>query len=105
LETTECLLLDLADALPRDAEALGNLLEGLGFLVVEPKAELENERMLASELPPLLHPHMADVWRAEITELRDALTEDRCDPEARQPCATWWRRYGSRRAMACWLLM
>ena len=24
------------------------------------------------------------VWRAEITELRDALTEDRCDPEARQ---------------------
>jgi hypothetical protein len=48
------------------------------------KAELEKQRTLASDVPPLLHPHMADVWRAEIIELRDALTEDRCDPEARQ---------------------
>lgn len=48
------------------------------------KAALEHERTLASQVPPLLHPHMADVWRAEITELRDALTEDRCDPDARQ---------------------
>jgi len=27
---------------------------------------------------------MADVWRAVITELREALTEDRCDVEARR---------------------
>ena len=38
----------------------------------------------ATELPPLLHPNMANLWRAEITELREALTEDRCDPEARE---------------------
>jgi hypothetical protein len=30
-----------------------------------------------------LHPNLADLWRAEITELREALTEDRCDPGAR----------------------
>ena len=48
------------------------------------KVALENECSLVSDVSPLLHPHMADVWRAEITELRDALTEDRCDPEARQ---------------------
>lgn len=32
----------------------------------------------------LSHPQLADVWRTEIMELRDALTEDRCDPEARR---------------------
>jgi hypothetical protein len=48
------------------------------------KAALEAERAAANTLPPLLHPNMAELWRAEITELRDALTEDRSNPEARQ---------------------
>jgi site-specific DNA recombinase len=39
---------------------------------------------LAGTPPPLLHPNMADLWRAEVTELRDALIEDRCNPEARE---------------------
>jgi hypothetical protein len=44
------------------------------------KAALESERTLAaSEVPPLLHANMADRWRAEVTQLRDALAEDRCD--------------------------
>ena len=48
------------------------------------KEELLAQLATAMELPPLLHPNMADLWRAEITELRDALTEDRCDPGARE---------------------
>ena len=38
----------------------------------------------ATELPPLLHPNMANLWRTEITQLRDALTDDSCQPEARE---------------------
>jgi hypothetical protein len=38
----------------------------------------------ATELPPVLHPRMADLWRTEITQLRDALTDDSCQPEARE---------------------
>jgi hypothetical protein len=34
--------------------------------------------------PPLLHPDMATLWREQITELRDALADNRCDPEARE---------------------
>lgn len=48
------------------------------------KAELEAKSALVSANSPLLHPHMADLWREEVTELRQALEEDRCDPEARQ---------------------
>ena len=48
------------------------------------KAELTRNLESADELPPLLHPDIAERWRAEITELRDALVEDRCDPEARE---------------------
>ena len=48
------------------------------------KATLEAERAATNTVPPLLHPNMAELWRAEITELRSALTEDRCDPDARQ---------------------
>jgi site-specific DNA recombinase len=48
------------------------------------KEALLTQLTSAKELPPLLHANMADLWRAEIAELRDALTEDRCDPEARE---------------------
>jgi site-specific DNA recombinase len=48
------------------------------------KEALLEQLTSVKELPPLLHPNMADLWRAEIAELRDALTEDRCDPEARE---------------------
>ena len=50
----------------------------------ERKEALLAQLATATELPPLLHPNLADLWRAEITELRDALTEDRCDPGARE---------------------
>ena len=49
------------------------------------KAALEHERLQrSSDVPPLLHPNMAERWQAEVTELRDALAEDRCDAAARQ---------------------
>ena len=48
------------------------------------KEELIQRIEAANDPPPLLHPNMAERWRAEITELRDALTEDRCDTEARE---------------------
>ena len=48
------------------------------------KAAVQAEDAAASRPPPLLHPNMADLWCTQITELRDALTEDRCDPEARE---------------------
>ena len=52
------------------------------------KATLDTDRTLAGQVPPLLHPNMADRWRAEVTQLRDALAEDRCDAEARQAVRT-----------------
>jgi hypothetical protein len=48
------------------------------------KAELDIEQELVRANPPLLHPNMADRWREQVTELREALEEDRCDAEARQ---------------------
>ena len=48
------------------------------------KVALDSERELVRANPPLLHPHMADQWREQVTELRQALEEDRRDPEARQ---------------------
>jgi hypothetical protein len=48
------------------------------------KTALEAHSAFSTTVPPLLHPNMAECWRAEIRELRAALTEDRCDPEARQ---------------------
>ena len=48
------------------------------------KAELAAEAVAVQTIPPLLHPNLADRWMAEITELREALEEDRCDPEARE---------------------
>jgi site-specific DNA recombinase len=50
----------------------------------ERKEALLAQLAAATELPPLLHPNLADLWRAEIAELRDALTEDRCDLGGRE---------------------
>ena len=48
------------------------------------KLDLLQRIETADELPPLLHRNMADVWRAQVTALRDTLAEDRSDPEARE---------------------
>ena len=33
--------------------------------------------------PPLIHPKMAELWREEVSQLRQALEEDNCDADAR----------------------
>ena len=48
------------------------------------REELKLMLELADDPPPLLHPNMADLWRTEVTELRNALAEDRCDAVARE---------------------
>jgi len=48
------------------------------------REELTRTLQTADSLPPLLHPNMAARWRDEVTHLRDALAEDRCDPDARE---------------------
>jgi site-specific DNA recombinase len=47
-------------------------------------AALDAQSATAVAAPPLLHPNMAERWRVEIAELRAALTDDRCDVEARE---------------------
>ena len=56
------------------------------------KEALLAQLVTATELPPLLHPNMADLWRNEVTELREALTEDRCDPEALEAVRKIWSK-------------
>jgi site-specific DNA recombinase len=48
------------------------------------KVVLRSEQEQMHENPPLLHPSLADRWRQEVTELRQALEDDHCDPEARE---------------------
>jgi site-specific DNA recombinase len=48
------------------------------------KLDLLQRIETTNDPPPLLHPNMANLWREQITELRDALAEDRCNPEARE---------------------
>jgi site-specific DNA recombinase len=43
-----------------------------------------NARPTADASVPLLHANMADLWHRQITALRDALIEDRCNPEERE---------------------
>jgi hypothetical protein len=47
------------------------------------KNDLMTNQAVQARVPPLLHPAMADVWRRQVTQLRDALLEDRADAEAR----------------------
>jgi hypothetical protein len=48
------------------------------------RAQLAANAAAAQTTLPLLHPNLADRWREEITELRQAFEEDRCDAEARE---------------------
>ena len=47
------------------------------------REELKRTLELVDDSLPLLHPNMADLWRTQVYELRNALAENRCDPEAR----------------------
>jgi site-specific DNA recombinase len=48
------------------------------------REELTRLLSTAKNTLPLLHPNMAEEWRKQITELRDALADDECEPAARE---------------------
>jgi site-specific DNA recombinase len=47
------------------------------------KTALDEERELVRANPPLIHPNMAEIWREEVIQLRQALEEDNSDADAR----------------------
>ena len=54
------------------------------------RKELEAQLKTADELPPLLHPEMARIYRTKVTALAEALQQPESRTRRPRPCAVSW---------------